>query len=93
MKGKKHNKHSKKKMSESRKGQICGPIKISKQQTKNILNEYSNKPYIHIEKNIRGKQLSYDGAFCRLYCKKYNVTEKAIKNIITNKTLFSKSFI
>ena len=68
-----------------RRGKRWGPVKISDLQCLEILEYYKSKPYIEgaNTKSKNGKILSYETAFSKMICTKYNVTHKQIYNIIT----------
>lgn len=79
--GKSHSDKSKLKMSNTRKGNVYRPLKLTHEIRKEITDAYMNV-YIDVPHTPHGKQLTYKGAFCQLYAKKYNVTYNAIRNLL-----------
>lgn len=78
-----------KKMSEKRKGKK-GFCKLNKKDVIKILTDFNNHIFIDddrigkIMKN--GKPMTYDRVFCKVYGKKYNLTEQCIYKLIKRET-------
>lgn len=68
-----------------RRGKRWGSVKISDSQCLEILEYYETKPYVEgaNSKSKNGKILSYETAFSKMLCSKYNITYQQIYNIIT----------
>jgi hypothetical protein len=75
------------KFKSTRKGKRWSSVKITDEECKEILNIYISNPNIESanKKSKNGKTISYETAFSKLYCEKYNVTSNQIYNIITGK--------
>lgn len=91
MYGKKHTSDTKDKI-KNRRGNKPHISKINVAITQELLKLYEDKSHITIPAATgSGKQLTYEGAFCRHYANIYNVSSGAIKNVIRRKTLLSRN--
>lgn len=71
-----------------RKGRRFGPLKITDEQAKQILEDYNSNPKVsqsNLVGTVRrnGKKYTYENAFCADYAIKFKVTSKQIYHIIT----------
>jgi hypothetical protein len=78
----------------NRSGRICGPLKITHDVAKHIINKFEERPTIDQRwGDTRSRSMTYENAFCRYMAALLGVTPLAIRNTIRGKTLIAKGLI